>query len=422
METDETEFDRKKETGRGRNFPKRRKKGFGVALRIAGAVALAFLFPGDVHPFHSGGVGNCEGCHSLHRSPGTPAPVSEDDSAAAVTSPLLAGKDPSSTCLRCHSEPEAVHNVFNENGSAYTPGGDFAWLKKSFQWNEDGILHLSPGESHGHSVVAVEYGLSPDGRLSVAPGGTYPSSAMSCISCHDPHGRISGNAPNGAPIGSSGSYGYEPSGGTIPGNYRLLGGAGYDGGGSGPGIAFDQPAPVAVANPANWRETDTNHPAYGSGMSEWCVNCHAGMGDGGSGTGKSHPAGNDVKLGSSIVAVYNAYVKTGDMSGTRPAAYLALVPFERGTSDRSLLDPSSTEGPDEKANVMCLTCHRAHASAFQSVGRWDFRATFLAMSHPQAGDAGAAGNDDMDSYYGRDVVAQFGSYQRSLCNKCHLKD
>ncbi|NNF84014.1 MAG: hypothetical protein HKM29_02535 [Deltaproteobacteria bacterium] len=72
--------------------------------------------------------------------------------------------------------------------------------------------------------------------------------------------------------------------------------------------------------------------------------------------------------------------------------------------------------------MMCLTCHRAHASAFQSVGRWDFRATFIASSHPQAGDAGASGNDEMDSYYGRHVDAQFGSYQRSLCNKCHLKD
>ncbi|NNG45641.1 MAG: cytochrome C, partial [Deltaproteobacteria bacterium] len=146
------------------------------------------------------------------------------------------------------------------------------------------------------------------------------------------------------------------------------------------------------------------------------------MGNGGNGTGKSHPAGNDVKLGREIIGIYNTYVKTGDMSGARPTAYLALVPFERGTSDKSVLDPLSTQGPDENANVMCLTCHRAHASAFQSVGRWDFRATFIARSHPQAGDAGAAGNDEMDSYYGRDVDAQFGSYQRSLCNKCHLKD
>ena len=78
--------------------------------------------------------------------------------------------------------------------------------------------------------------------------------------------------------------------------------------------------------------------------------------------------------------------------------YLGLFPFERGTTDVSLLHSSSIESPDENANVMCLTCHRAHASAFASIGRWDFRETFIAESHP----------NDRDSHYGRDMVARFG--------------
>lgn len=390
---------------------------------MAGAVVISSLFSGIAHPFHNGGVGPCEGCHSLHSSPGDPAPPPEEDPGTPTgNNPLLSGKDPGSTCLRCHSDPAAAYNVFNENGSAYTPGGDFAWLKKTFQWTDDGKSHVSSGESHGHSIVAVEFGLSPEGRHSFAPGGTYPSSAMNCTSCHDPHGKISRNAPNLLPIGASGSYGGAPPAGTILGNYRLLGGSGYEGGGSGSGVPFVQPAPVAVANPADWGETDSNHPAYGSGMSEWCANCHPTIGSGGSGTGKSHPAGNDIKLSSAVVAAYNAYVKSGDLAGSHPTAYLALVPFERGTDDLTSLDPKSTEGPDSKANVMCLTCHRAHSSAFAGIGRWDFRATFLAKSHPQSGDAGAAGSDERESYYGRDILAQFGPYQRSLCNKCHPKD
>jgi len=424
METDGTDRNQPAKTRCGRRFSNGRGKKQGVLLALAGAVAGMILIPALALSFHAGGVGPCEGCHSLHSSPGSPAPPpGEDPEAPAGNDPLLAGKDPGSTCLRCHSEAGAEYNVYGDNRSVYTPAGDFSWLKKSFRWTADGKSHLSPGESHGHSIVAVEYGLSPDVRNSFAPGGTYPSSAMSCISCHDPHGNISGNAPNGNPIGVSGSYGEVPPGGTIAGNYRLLGGVGYVGGGSPPGVVFDNPAPVAVANPAVWQETDTNHPAYGSGMSEWCANCHGAiMGDGGNGAGKSHPAGNHVKLGSRIVAAYNAYVKTGDLSGTRSTSYLALVPFERGTSDKSLLDTSSTDGPDEKSNMTCLTCHRAHASAFQGIGRWDFRATFLAQSHPQAEDAGAAGNDWRDGYYGRDITALFGPYQRSLCNKCHLKD
>jgi hypothetical protein len=30
--------------------------------------------------------------------------------------------------------------------------------------------------------------------------------------------------------------------------------------------------------------------------------------------------------------------------------------------------------------------------------------------------------NDRDSYYGRDMAARFGRYQRSFCNMCHLKD
>jgi hypothetical protein len=28
----------------------------------------------------------------------------------------------------------------------------------------------------------------------------------------------------------------------------------------------------------------------------------------------------------------------------------------------------------------------------------------------------------LNSYYGRDMAADFGKYQRQFCNKCHLMD
>jgi hypothetical protein len=141
------------------------------------------------------------------------------------------------------------------------------------------------------------------------------------------------------------------------------------------------------------------------------------------GTGK-HPAGTSALLSGAMMANYNAYRRTGDFSGTAGTAYLALVPFEEGTTDLSRLDPSGTSGPGTSgpAQVMCLTCHRAHASAFPNIGRWDFSATFLAASHPRAGDSGLTGSDVLHSYYGRDMAAEFGSYQRQLCNKCHVRD
>lgn len=401
MAADKAECDPPGPTRRNGRTPGEHHGKFGYALTAIAVFGIVFFHSGVARSFHSGGVGYCDGCHNLHGA----------GSGSDPSGSLLVGRDPGSTCLRCHSGEGSPESVLTQNGSAYTPGGDFSWLKKSVSWTADGVPQASPGESHGHSIVASEYGLSADPRHTAAPGGSYPAAALSCISCHDPHGRISGPASNGAAISTSGSYGAAPPDGTAAGNYRLLGGAGYaDSGGS--AEPFRNAAPAAVANPADWRETETNHPDYGTGMTEWCVNCHDAMLGSENGKARSHPAGNDVKLGREVVAGYNAYVRTGDLSGSRATAYLALVPFERGTSDVSRLNPSSTEGPDENANVMCLTCHRAHASAFSAAGRWDFRATFIAQSHP----------GDREAYYGRDMASQFGPYQRSLCNKCHPRD
>jgi len=136
-----------------------------------------------------------------------------------------------------------------------------------------------------------------------------------------------------------------------------------------------------------------------------------------------HPAGNGDDLGGTIAGNYNSYVATGQpLAGSAGTAYLALVPFERGTADRTTLDPTSTTGPAGSSNVMCLTCHRAHASAFKNAGRWDFTTELLAESHPLATDGGIDGDDVAAKYYGRDIETDFGPGQRSLCNKCHVQD
>jgi hypothetical protein len=120
---------------------------------------------------------------------------------------------------------------------------------------------------------------------------------------------------------------------------------------------------------------------------------------------------------------YNAYRATGDTIGNTSAdAYLALVPFERQITDPTILDATTTVGPNGNSNVMCLSCHRAHASAFPNAGRWDFETEFLVDSHPQDSDGGATAGDQLASYYGRNIMTVFGPAQRSLCNKCHIQD
>lgn len=371
------------------------------------------VLPARLHAeaFHSGGVGQCDGCHSMHGS--------RDGAPLAQTSAsgLLQGADPSSICLNCHAGQGAANSpaVFSPDGSALTPGGDFYWLTKNFSW----FGGASPGNSHGHNIVALDFGLVQDALRPVAPGGTYPAAVLACTSCHDPHGRSAAGTMGGAlPVADSGSYGDLPPSGATLGNFRLLGGVNYNGGGQAPGFTFLHDAPIAAQNPMiRFGESDASHVDYGAGMSEWCANCHPAYYQNQQHNVFAHPAGE--VLPSYILTNYNTYLRSGDFSGDSAMAYLQFVPFERGQSTASLLNPTSTQGPGASAKVMCLTCHRAHGSAFRVGGRWDFDASLLVDSHPAASDAGVLGSDVLYSYYGRNIAAEFGASQKRFCGKCH---
>ncbi|MBE0584697.1 MAG: hypothetical protein IH612_13185 [Desulfofustis sp.] len=162
-------------------------------------------------------------------------------------------------------------------------------------------------------------------------------------------------------------------------------------------------------------------------MSEWCANCHEGIlrnAHAGGGTFE-HPSGSTETFSSETIAMYNAYINTGALlspgagAANVASAYLQFVPFERGIGNPQLLDPTSTAGPNATSRIMCLSCHRAHSSAFAAIGRWDFGATLLAESHPAPGDGGQSGNDVNNSYYGRNIAVEFGTDQGPFCEKCH---
>jgi hypothetical protein len=337
---------------------------------IISAVLLITLFllgaPGEsIAIFHNGSVASCDGCHTADMA--------------------LKGGDPSSTCLGCHA---TTYRVLTRDGSAYTPAGDFYWLSHLFAASNP----MARRERHGHNVVAIGFGLFGDTTLVAGPSDgsvTYQSAWLQCTSCHDPHT-------------------------TADKSYRLLGDSGYTGGSLAAGIRFDQAAPRALPcldQGGNLQpETDRDHPDYGSGMSEWCTNCHSGL----SGA-HGHTAGNDSRMGELAVR-YNAYLATGNLTGHRESSYDFLVPFERGLEGTGILRCARMDGPLADATVMCLSCHRAHASAFESIGRWDFGTTFLVTSPVLSSPAAR------HAYFGEDISSRYGFYQRSLCNKCHETD
>jgi hypothetical protein len=421
-----------------------------ISSRVTAALLLA-LTPVLARPFHEGGVGACEGCHTMHtRESGEP-----------ISASLLIATDPSSTCLTCHGgSTPGGYQVLSTLVSAtqppanFTPGGDFAWLTRSYSWfGPKGTLEHSPGSSHGHNVTAADALLEPDYVRLSAPGGTYPSDRLTCISCHDPHGKYRLDATGtirteGAPIASSGSYGGSqlvvPTPERAVGVYRLLGGVGYAPKSAGPVVPFSAAPPVALA-PQTYNQSERTtqvRVAYGAGMSEWCRNCHGYLHTPSATNTTStfvHPAGNDVRLNTGAAfGVYNTYVRSGVLTGTQETSFWSLVPFEEGTSDRATLAPRAVSdgsvpgGPfTGRETVMCLSCHRAHATGWDHALRWNTTPSGYVVvegSWPGTDASGRARLDEFAqgrtraetqaAYYDRDA-SNYAAYQKMLCNKCH---
>ena len=378
----------------------------GIAV-LAGVLTLGLA--GTALAFHDGGVAHCDGCHSMHNSPDNPV-------SGTPNTELLKGSDPSSTCLNCHGVDGASYGSLSTDAQNWSPAGDFFWLTQSYTNVIRGTPVTSDPDNMGHNVISADFGLVVDGTNATSPGGSYDSNNLSCASCHDPHGQVAGGTEGGQlPISVSGSYGEVPPVGTIAGSYRLLGGVEY---------GLTAPAPIAVASvdpvfPNLFNETDTNHPAYGTGMSEWCASCH----DAYINNNQKHASGSGEFL-DGHASNYNSYVATGDFTGDQSTSFTALVQFELQETDTTLLAAAaaSTTGPDGSDTVICLTCHRAHASAFNNITRWDTETEFLADSFPNAANLVAMGALPNSAYYGRVIATEFGDYQRSLCNKCHVKD
>jgi len=462
---------------------------------LGGALVVAFAAVGfGSFAFHSGGVAECEGCHSMH-------------DAKSLDGNLLTKIDPSSTCLNCHgtspTNPTSTYHVATLN-AAYpgtmpgelTPGGDFGWLLVDFAYsydtNGDGTLEpfTEPGQTHGHNIIAADYGFTVDTDYPQAPGGgtsPFNSASLGCQSCHDPHGKgrllyngagaafTYGGTGSGQPIYTSGSYYTSTTGNGLP-KANTYGGLGHAAQGAPTGLAVglyrllwgpaspDKPAnaafnsyAIAIAPSSYNRSEDTaqTRVAYGGAgtadnWGNWCGACHSGYnvpaGDNG-----HHPTGATLGAGSLGAAVgseatnYNAYVSSGKLDGDPNKAYSSLVPFaEATTSIPSLAAHAGTDtvvartrgAIDGGEQVVCLTCHRAHASGFVDALRFDYGYEFMTKGGNYIGSdnpvitGGRAPAQHRGrtvamwkrAYYERTAANWFGPYDRVLCNKCHAQD
>jgi cytochrome c553 len=336
------------------------------------SISVVLLFGSAALAFHDAGVAYCGGCHTMHNSENG-QPIDPDH--LNGNQYLLKLDTPSDVCLSCHATSHgAVLGTDPLNPPPELGGGNFVFLlEDNINDGHSGGSHPILGYASGHNLDAPAYGVGPDAVLTNAPGGNYPAEAMGCTSCHDPHGNT---------------------------NLRLLYGVGPIQGGL---YIFTNPAPTGEVMSYNSPgETNSNHTAYQSGWSAWCANCHGNFHSANNPEALIHPSG--VALGG-IATTYNLYNGTSDpYGGSQATAYLAAVPFED-----LAVTLNSTAGPTATSKVTCMTCHRAHATSAQNAGRWDFNVTYL------DDDGVASGSYAIPNPYN-------DPSQRSLCNKCHLKD
>jgi len=88
------------------------------------------------------------------------------------------------------------------------------------------------------------------------------------------------------------------------------------------------------------------------------------------------------------------------------------------------------DGPSANCNVNCVTCHRAHAGGWESGLRWNGESEYMVYKGqypgvdngaPQDIAQGRTESETTQAYY-RQARSKFAYDQRSLCNKCHLRD
>lgn len=404
----------------------------------------------------------CTDCHTLHNSEDAQAIAGAKGShVAAPNQALLKKADYTDVCLSCHKEQAAgagpttsatadMNGVSNSgwkapivmtfNGTAPSdvsmPGGDFYWS------NLDAKKGHNPSYTKG-SAVATSQTIAGDPTLTnIPPGnnGNPVGGEWSCHSCHGMHSRYSGSYTawrqlnrkvNGIVVsGDVSGQGVETTAGnkgaTAAGYEPILSNSRGDVQGTSYLATRKDGNPLEGAN-LFAAYGDSNKNVYRGGFSSFCSACHgnfhggkdetlaASNGNTSSG-GKwlRHPT--NVKLSDNAqgedYTMPGAYAKAQiNSQGTNPnpVGYDFKYPLVQPDSDFTVkVDaPSASDAATAVADdrIMCLTCHKAHATQYNNATRWDTNhASFL-----------KAGDTDIDGTVAAADNTAFG------CGKCHQK-
>jgi len=340
-------------------------------LTLALFVALILLAAIPVFAFHNGSQLVCDNCHTMHYSEGGVAPPSKAEGypqnadSGGPFEHLLLKANQTDLCLQCHMNNQytGAPSVLNTSPGSGTllPGGDFGYVYSVTMSALPGQVPGGHNPFGNSAALSKNINPSPDGGVSglVPPGNTGTAlTNFVCTNCHGVHGPESGNV-NVSRLASYQNYGYrlltpEPNGNsTLVSTDSIISQAWIVSGGA------IVPGPDGANLQQN--ESATNHNVYMGGFSEWCSGCH----------GNFHSESSldpNVWDGTAYVRhptnLNLASIRTYGNGCTYDYTY-PLVEVS-GTWTNTAGGTISTND-----KIMCLTCHKAHATAYPNSLRWD---------------------------------------------------
>jgi hypothetical protein len=396
------------------------------------------LAEGTTGLYHSYENLPCGDCHSLHGS----------GNSSAGQAPLLHKNNIADLCLSCHmkgNETPTTADLPSVKDSGWLapivmtldgvdpsgiamPSGDFYWA------NNDPKKGHNPAYTKGAATSQL---MKADAILgSNPPGGSLNEGGWSCNSCHGIHDRFGADVSawrqvlrkiNGVCVtGDVSGYGVETTNGDCIQNQNYepvksnsrgdLQGVGYI-------TARKDGNPLESAD-LFADESDTNKNTYRGGFSSLCSACHGNFHGGNSET--RNASNNNTRSGGSWIR-HPANIKMNETrSNYGISTYTAVITNKQGTNPNPvgydwkypLVQPDNNFMVKSKAasvndlstaigdsRIMCLTCHKAHATKYDNMTRWD-TGTHSFIANGATDFTGAVSNGDNPAYG---------------CGKCHQK-
>lgn len=398
----------------------------------------------NAYLYHSDAGLICTDCHAQNAKSAMPAGNSASGGGTTIG---LKKDDITDLCLSCHTEGHntpytaELTDVAPGNWTApivktaqgvvpqgvSMPAGDFYWS------NMDPRNGHNPAYSKGSNAVPTSKQMVSDSILgNKPPGGEIKDGEWSCHSCHGSHSRfdagvspwrqlkrrvnnvnVTGDVSMYEVESAKGSVAQDPTCEPIKSNSR---------GDIQEGVWLNMRRDSNPLEGADLfrAESDTNKNVYRGGFSSFCAACHGDFHGGNNESGSSYASANRVggqwirhpsnlRLGKSSrygIAAYTAAVSNVQRTNPNPAGYDWKYPLVKADYDFSVKSAEassqvrSLSGDDR---IMCLTCHKAHASRFRNMTRWDTSAHAF-IRNGEADFTGEASRGDNPAYG---------------CGKCH---